>query len=203
MAGFLGLFGSKTKYVNEPTPVSPSNEEGKEAFFLEPDEAKSLGDVEFMRKPITLKRTFPKTLNGKGGSIIQEVTSTGKKQISESEYATQAETMNGQVTDNNALNNSATSVVEQAKTFSNRNIQQQSELNPISKVVNPQKNGFNSVVPSQEMAIENNGNGSSPDTTVPDSLPNSAKSTSAETPEKPEADDNMDMFLRMARDLRK
>ena len=99
MAGFLSLFGIKTKYVDDPTPVSSTSTESKEAFYLEPDEAKSLGDVEYMRKPITLKRTFPKTLNGEGGSIIQEVTSTGKKRISDSEYATQEEAKNGQVAD--------------------------------------------------------------------------------------------------------
>ena len=199
MAGFFGLFGGKKKYVNGQTPVS----ETKEAFFLDSDEAKSLGDVEFMRKPITLKRTFPKTLNGEGGSIIQEVTSTGKKQISESEYATQTEKINSQVASNNAVKNSAPPVVEQAMTFGNRNPQQPSELNPISKAANPQKNGFNSTVPAQEMAIENNGNGRSLDTTVSDSTANSANQASAASSEAPAADDNMDMFLRMARDLRK
>ncbi|MEM9538918.1 MAG: hypothetical protein AAGA60_05320 [Cyanobacteria bacterium P01_E01_bin.42] len=37
-------------------------------FFLEPDEAKTLGDIEYMRQPNTVKRTFPGTVNN-GGSF--------------------------------------------------------------------------------------------------------------------------------------
>ena len=46
MAGFLGLFGGK--------------KEDKEAFFLNSDESKSLGDIEYMRNPSTVRRTFAK-----------------------------------------------------------------------------------------------------------------------------------------------
>ncbi len=59
MAGFFGLFGNKTKYVDEPMDMSAP--EPKEAFYLEPDDAKTLGDIDFMRTPITIRRTFPKT----------------------------------------------------------------------------------------------------------------------------------------------
>ena len=77
MAGFFGLFGGRTKYVGEPDPVT----ETKEAFFLEPDAAKSLGDVEFMRKPITIKRSFPKTLKGKGTEVVQQVSALEKIKV--------------------------------------------------------------------------------------------------------------------------
>ena len=84
MAGLFGLFGNKTKLVDEPDPVTPKAEK-KEAFFLEPDQAQSLGDAEFMRTPITTRRTFPKTLSGKGAAIVQEVSSMSKKQTKEGE----------------------------------------------------------------------------------------------------------------------
>jgi hypothetical protein len=84
MAGLFGLFGNKTKFVDEPDPVTPKAEK-KEAFFLEPDQAQSLGDAEFMRTPITTRRTFPKTLSGKGAAIVQEVSSMSKKQTKEGE----------------------------------------------------------------------------------------------------------------------
>ena len=84
MAGLFGLFGNKTKFVYEPDPVTPKAEK-KEAFFLEPDQAQSLGDAEFMRTPITTRRTFPKTLSGKGAAIVQEVSSMSKKQTKEGE----------------------------------------------------------------------------------------------------------------------
>lgn len=88
MAGLFGIFrGKKTKYVDEPDPVSPEPEK-KEAFFLEPDLAKSLGDAEYMRTPITTRRTFPTTLKGKGSAIIQEVSSMTKKQFTEGQFPT-------------------------------------------------------------------------------------------------------------------
>jgi hypothetical protein len=43
MAGFFGLFNSKTKYVDEADTEDVSN--SSEEFFLEPDEAKSLGNI--------------------------------------------------------------------------------------------------------------------------------------------------------------
>lgn len=86
MAGLFGIFGGKTKFVDEPDPVTPDAEK-KEAFFLEPDLAKSLGDAEFMRTPITTRRTFPKTLGSKGAAIVQEVSSLSKKQTKEGEIS--------------------------------------------------------------------------------------------------------------------
>lgn len=80
MAGLFGIFGGKTKYVDEADPVSPPPEK-KDAFFLEPDEAQSLGNVEFMRTPITIKRTFPKTASSNGGALVQEVSAMEKKKV--------------------------------------------------------------------------------------------------------------------------
>ncbi len=79
MAGFLGLFsGRKAKFVDEAdtTPVQPQK---KEAFFLDSDSAKTLGDTEFMRKPITIRRTF-----AKGGELVQEISSLEKKKATTS-----------------------------------------------------------------------------------------------------------------------
>jgi hypothetical protein len=54
-------------------------EERKEAFFLDPDEAISLGDVEYMRKAVKTKRTFPKAKGG--GELVQEVSATTAKEV--------------------------------------------------------------------------------------------------------------------------
>jgi hypothetical protein len=83
MAGFFGLFGRKTKYVGDPdTPPTETNGNGKkESYFLEPDDAKSLGNIEFMRKPNTIKRSFPKTLKGGGGEVIQQISSMEKAKM--------------------------------------------------------------------------------------------------------------------------
>jgi hypothetical protein len=82
MAGLFGLFGGRTKYVDEKDTVESSPEK-KDAFFLEPDAAKSLGNTEFMRKPVTIKRSFPKTVNGGGGEFVQQVSSMEKVRLQE------------------------------------------------------------------------------------------------------------------------
>ncbi len=68
MAGLFGLFGGKKK---ETQPTQP-----KDAFFLDPDSAKTFGDIDYMRKSKTVRRTFPKTAGNKeGAELIQEVSS--------------------------------------------------------------------------------------------------------------------------------
>jgi hypothetical protein len=78
MAGFFGLFGSKTKYVDEPDTNESAGSSQKEEFFLSADEAKTLGDVNFMRQSKTVRRTFAKTKSGGGGELVQEISSLGK-----------------------------------------------------------------------------------------------------------------------------
>ncbi len=66
MAGFLGLFGGK--------------KEDKEAFFLDNDESKSLGDIEYMRTPNTVRRTFAKKAGeAEHKEFIQNVTAMGRE----------------------------------------------------------------------------------------------------------------------------
>ncbi|ESA36045.1 tr [Leptolyngbya sp. Heron Island J] len=50
MAGFFGLFGGKKN----------QGPQSKEAFFLSEDEAKTFGDIDFMRKEVVIRRTFAK-----------------------------------------------------------------------------------------------------------------------------------------------
>ena len=85
MAGFFGLFGRKAQYIDEIDNSVPQQEEKPEPFFLPPDEAVSLGNVEFMRKPKTIKRTFPKTLKGGGGELVQAVSSLDKTKLKNAE----------------------------------------------------------------------------------------------------------------------
>ena len=79
MAGFFGLFGRKTKYVDETdTENTASASDQKEDFFLSSDDSKTLGDIDYMRKSKTVKRTFAKSVSGGGGELIQEVSALGK-----------------------------------------------------------------------------------------------------------------------------
>ena len=45
---------------------------GKNDFFLEPDDAQTLGDINYMRKSVRVRRTFPKTLKNKDGFAIEK-----------------------------------------------------------------------------------------------------------------------------------
>ena|SRR6476659_7524743 len=96
MTGFIrGFFGSKAKA--EATPVESTNgassneasasTNGKasqpastsKAFFLNDDEAKTLGNVEYMRKAMKVRRTFPKTAGSNVREIVAEISSLEKK----------------------------------------------------------------------------------------------------------------------------
>jgi hypothetical protein len=79
MAGLFGFFGRKSKYIDDVTESDRQlTTEKQDAFYLNADESKSFGNVEFMRKPITIRRTFPKTLSGEGREFIQQVSSMEK-----------------------------------------------------------------------------------------------------------------------------
>ena len=53
------------------TPTTPSRNGG--AFFLEADEAKTLGDLEYMRSAKSIRRTFPKAKLGKENESIRSI----------------------------------------------------------------------------------------------------------------------------------
>jgi len=65
MAGLFGWFRNKNTNTNS-----------QGSYFLEPDDAKTYGDIDYMRKSKTVRRTFPKTMgSSKGAEFIQEVSS--------------------------------------------------------------------------------------------------------------------------------
>lgn len=100
MAGFFGLFGKKTKYVDDPTPVAPDPKENNEAFFLDSDSAKTLGNIDFMRNPKVIRRSFPKTLKGKEADAVTSISSLSVQSLSAKEVVAQSSVFeeNGQGT---------------------------------------------------------------------------------------------------------
>ncbi|MEM7757595.1 MAG: hypothetical protein AAGF83_05640 [Cyanobacteria bacterium P01_G01_bin.67] len=44
---------------------------GDKDFFLSPDDAMTMGDIDYMRKPKRTRRTFPKTASNKGGFAVE------------------------------------------------------------------------------------------------------------------------------------
>jgi hypothetical protein len=73
VTGFIrGLFGSKSKRDAEEMSQS------KEAFYLPDDDAKTFGDIDYMRSSKRTRRTFPKKVVGEINEFFNEVSSTKK-----------------------------------------------------------------------------------------------------------------------------
>ena len=70
----LGSSSSGVKISGQSKPAKAKKAEG--AFFLDPDASTSMGDVNFMRRPNTIRRTFPGSADSPGQKeMIQEVAS--------------------------------------------------------------------------------------------------------------------------------
>lgn len=67
MARFLGLFGSKN-----------SNGKSDEEFYLDNDQSKTLGDIDYMRTSRQVKRTYTKykSVDQGGMKVIKQVSAT-------------------------------------------------------------------------------------------------------------------------------
>ena len=99
MTGFIrGFFGSKPQVTEETVSASNNgaanneanqnaNQNGavrqpqqtSKAFFLSDDEARSLGNVEYMRKAVKIRRTFPKAVGVEVNEVVSEISSLEKK----------------------------------------------------------------------------------------------------------------------------
>ncbi|MDR9404573.1 MAG: hypothetical protein RI580_14155 [Halothece sp. Uz-M2-17] len=82
MVGFIkNIFGGKSDDNNQ-NGEQPKRQKQK-AFYLDPDEAKTFGDIDYMRKPNTVRRSFPKSVsNPEGGEQVEEVSALEKKSLS-------------------------------------------------------------------------------------------------------------------------
>ena len=75
----MGLFdrllgGSNS--VSVTNQAKPAKKKEEEAFFLDADTSSSMGDVQFMRRSNTIRRTFPGTASSPGNKeLIDEVAS--------------------------------------------------------------------------------------------------------------------------------
>lgn len=84
---FKRLFGSRGKAaatsspetVAKPTPKKAKNDN---TFFLDPDEAKTLGNIEYMRTPRIVKHTFQDFGSKEKVEVVEQVSSLGKVKLS-------------------------------------------------------------------------------------------------------------------------
>ncbi|AFY59980.1 hypothetical protein [Synechococcus sp. PCC 6312] len=70
--GLLG--GKKAAKAAAPKPEKPNQE-----FFLDPDEAKTFGNIDYMRTAKAVRKTFPATGGAKEGAEVIEVVSSLEK----------------------------------------------------------------------------------------------------------------------------
>ena len=143
---------------------------GDKDFFLDPDDAMTMGDINYMRKATRTKRTFPKTLKNKDGfSFENEVSSLENR--------------------NNLYKNSNT----------NQNTTENTVFNPTpSSQSQPGITGGSAVTQT---------NPNQPQTQNFQQPAASASKPSFEAPkqspeERRQADDGMDMFRNMAKNMR-
>ena len=94
MAGIFDIFKRKDKPAKEKVQKAKVKaNQSKEAFFLKPDDAKTFGNIEFMKKTITIKRTFAKTVAaGDLGESVRGVSSMEAKAMKPNEVGKTSKT---------------------------------------------------------------------------------------------------------------
>ncbi|MBW4485176.1 MAG: hypothetical protein KME14_21785 [Tildeniella torsiva UHER 1998/13D] len=92
MTGFIrGLFGGKAKNpgeadrpVRQPAPQQPTIKQVGGAYFLSDDDAKSYGNIEYMRSSKTVRRTFAKKRGESGEKeSIRQISALEAKRLQE------------------------------------------------------------------------------------------------------------------------
>lgn len=74
MAGFFkGLFGGKGKNESSAQPEANQPQQNTQAYYLNMDEARTYGDLNYMRTAKKIRRTFPKTVNNEEMEMEKEV----------------------------------------------------------------------------------------------------------------------------------
>jgi hypothetical protein len=87
-------------------------------FFLSPDDAQTLGNINYMRKSVKVRHTFPKNLkNPNGFEIIKEISSSEGKSVGNL-LKNVSETVLSQLTSTNDTNNTNNPSPEPVKSFS-------------------------------------------------------------------------------------
>lgn len=80
MIGLIkGLFGSKPTASVEETSQNSVVSQKPGAFYLNPDDAKTLGDIEYMRSSKVVRRSFPKEALGEDNEFVQAVSALDRR----------------------------------------------------------------------------------------------------------------------------
>ncbi|NES82133.1 MAG: hypothetical protein F6K10_12420 [Moorea sp. SIO2B7] len=87
--GLLGnLFNPQTKYVDEDSQDMAQSIEANQSqeYFLDTDQAKTMGNIDYMRTPVKVKKSFPKTKTAVlSGEVVEQTSATDKVTLSQNE----------------------------------------------------------------------------------------------------------------------
>lgn len=80
---FRRFFGSRGKADSTPAPepVSKAAKSRDSSFFLDPDEAKTFGNIDYMRTPKTVKHTFLDFGATEKVEVVEQISSLGKVKL--------------------------------------------------------------------------------------------------------------------------
>ena len=151
---------------------------GKNDFFLDPDDAMTMGDINYMRKAKRTRRTFPKTLKNKDGFAFEnEVSSLDNR--------------------NNLYKNSNTNQNTTENTVFNPTPSSNSQLGATGGSIVTQNN------PNR---LQTNLTGNFQESTEQSAAPKpkpSFEAPKSSSQERRQQDDSMDMFRNMAKNMRR
>ena len=114
MTGFIkGLFRSKPKaevVEMQETEIAELPQK-RGAYYLAPDDAKTFGNLEYMRSEKVIRRSFPKAKLGKDNEVIRRISATGMIKELENALENALPSLNG-VASNGAVTNQANGKAE-------------------------------------------------------------------------------------------
>ena len=148
---------------------------GDKDFFLSPDDAMTMGDIDYMRSTKRTKRTFPKTLSNKNGFAIE---------------------------------NEVSSIEDRNNLYKNSNTNQNTTVNTVfnptpSTTSQPGATGGSAVTQTNPVQPQTDYNFQSEQKSEPAPAPQPSFQAPQSTPEeRRQADDGMDMFRNMAKNMR-
>lgn len=91
MAGLFNLFGSQKNTAESQAP-----QQSGDAFYLDFDQAQTMGNLDYMRSTKSVKRTYAKSVSQPDEVVeVKQVSANGMKRILEKEGMTSVTSTNG------------------------------------------------------------------------------------------------------------
>lgn len=171
----FGLFGNKNE---DPQP--------KDAFFLDDEVAKSMGDTSYMKQPKSIRRTYPKGGGGEEFEMVK-VVSAMKSSVNDSRKEGSPKRIESQPAATTSTYTAASSFGSSASSFGSA----PSSFGSSASSFGSSASSFSAPAPTPAPAPE-----------APAPTPAPAPAPEAQTRRKSSGDDGLDMFRKMAKSIR-